>query len=155
KCYGTQRTLSIQIQKLEEELGVKIFDRGRQPIVPTEVGERIIEQARITLNESKKIEEIIQAEKGELSGELRLGVMPTIAPYQMPDVITNFLTQYARVSFRMWEHRTAGLSQGWRKGVLGCALLSTAVSDSVINEMPLFYESVVGSVSDERFLSKK
>lgn len=155
KCYVTQPTLSIQIQKLEEELGVKIFDRGRQPIVPTEVGERIIEQARITLNESKKIEEIIQAEKGELSGELRLGVIPTIAPYLMPDVITNFLKQYPHVSLQIWEHTTERLIQDLKKGVLDCALLSTPVGDSVINEIPLFYENFVAYVSHDSSLYKK
>src|SRR5690606_20548453 len=111
RCYVTQPTLSIQIQKVVDEPEDKILDRGRQPIVLTELAALIIEQARITLNESKKVEEIIQAEKGELSGELRLGVIPTIAPYLMPDVITNFLKQYPHVSLQIWEHTTERLIQ--------------------------------------------
>src|SRR5690606_39949350 len=74
KCLVTQPTLSMQIQKLEESLGVKIFDRSRQPVVPTEVGLKIIEQARTVLIESQKIYEILQVKKGELEGELRVGV---------------------------------------------------------------------------------
>lgn len=155
KCYVTQPTLSIQIQKLEEGLGVKIFDRSRQPIVATEVGERIIEQARVILTESEKIAEIIQTEKGELSGELRLGVIPTIAPYLMPDVITTFLQHYPNVTLQIWEHTTERLIEDLKRGVLDCALLSTPVSDPVINEIPLFYESFVAYVSGESKLYKK
>src|SRR5699024_6485822 len=87
KCFVTQPTLSMQIQKLEDHLGVKIFDRSRQPVVPTELGEQIIAQARIVLNESSHLKELIKTFNNELSGELRVGVIPTVAPYLLPQII--------------------------------------------------------------------
>src|SRR6185369_953746 len=81
KCFVTQPTLSMQVQKLEEELGVKIFDRSKQPVVPTEVGVEIIEQARRILSEKNVINELVQTKKGILTGELRIGIIPTLAPY--------------------------------------------------------------------------
>src|SRR5690606_11907295 len=113
KCFVTQPTLSMQIQKLEESLGVKIFDRSRQPVVPTEIGEKIIEQARTVLTESKKIAELLQAERGELTGDLRIGVIPTVAPYLLPNVISNFLKKYTKRS----EERRVGKESKWRRGV--------------------------------------
>src|SRR5690606_42063058 len=96
KCFVTQPTLSMQIQKLEESLGVKIFDRSRQPVEPTEVGLKIIEQARTVLIESQKIKEILQEKKGELEEELREGVIQTITHNMNPDVITTFLKKYTK-----------------------------------------------------------
>src|ERR1043165_8862589 len=75
-CFITQATLSMMIKKLEEELGVKIFDRSKVPVMPTDIGKSIIEQARIILKESKKIEEIVSHQKGTLKGHLRLGIIP-------------------------------------------------------------------------------
>ncbi len=77
KCFITQPTLSMQIQKLEDELGVKIFDRSKQPVIPTEIGKVIIQQARTILHETQKIKELIEAEKDETAGELRIGIIPT------------------------------------------------------------------------------
>jgi len=84
KCFVTQPTLSMQIKKMEDELGVNIFDRGRQPIIPTDVGIDIIEQARNILREAKGIEAIVANHKKEISGELRIGVIPSLAPYLLP-----------------------------------------------------------------------
>lgn len=155
KCFVTQPTLSIQIQKLEEALGVKIFDRSRQPIVATEIGGRIIRQARVILMESMQISEIIQAEKGEISGELRLGVIPTIAPYLMPAVISAFLERYPQVTLRIWEHTTERIIEELKKGFLDCGLLSTPVGDPAIRETPLFYENFVAYVSENSTLYRK
>src|SRR5580704_18999211 len=80
-CYVTQPTLSMQVHKLEKELGLKIFDRSKQPVIPTEAGRAVIDQARKILAEKQQISEIIQAKKGILTGELRIGIIPTLAPY--------------------------------------------------------------------------
>ena len=80
RCFITQPTLSMQVQKLEDELDIKIFDRSRQPVVPTEIGLEILEQARLVLKESAKLVELISDRKGELKGDLRIGVIPTVAP---------------------------------------------------------------------------
>src|SRR5215213_1798947 len=84
KCFVTQPTLSMQIQKLEEELGVKIFDRTRQPVIPTEIGIAIIAQARITLREANRIGQLISDQKDIMTGEIRIGIIPTLAPYLLP-----------------------------------------------------------------------
>src|ERR1051325_348278 len=88
KCFVTQPTLSMQVQKLEDTLGVKIFDRTKQPVSPTEIGMEIIEQARILLAESEKIREIITDRQKELSGELKVGIIPTVSPYILPKIIS-------------------------------------------------------------------
>lgn len=155
KCYVTQPTLSMQIQKLEESLGVKIFDRSRQPIVPTEIGMKIIEQARVVLMESKKIQEILLEKKGELEGELRIGVIPTVAPYLLPDVITAFLNKYSKVKLQIWEYTTERIVQELKQGILDCGILSTPLGDNNIMETPLFYEPFVAYVSDQSALYQK
>jgi LysR family hydrogen peroxide-inducible transcriptional activator len=155
KCFVTQPTLSMQIQKLEESLGVKIFDRSRQPVVPTEVGLKIIEQARIVLMESKKINEILQEKKGELEGELRVGVIPTVAPYLLPDVITAFLKKYPKVKLQIWEYTTERIVQELKQGILDCGILSTPLTDNNIVETPIFYETFVAYVSEKSNLFQK
>ena len=76
KCFVTQPTLSMQIKKLEDELGVIIFDRSRQPVVPTDLGAKLIEQARMTLSATQRIKEIIQEEQQEVEGTLKIGIIP-------------------------------------------------------------------------------
>lgn len=149
KCHVTQPTLSMQVQKLEESLGVKIFDRSRQPVVPTEVGAKIIKQARVILMESQKINEILQEKKGEISGELRVGVIPTIAPYLLPDVITRFLKKYPKIELQIWEYTTERLVEELKRGALDCGILSTPLMDSAIQESVLFYETFVAYLSEQ------
>ena len=80
-CRVTQPTLSAMIQKLEDELGVKLFDRTVQPVCPTPIGQKVIDQARVILAQAAQVKEIISEDKQSLSGVFRLGVLPTIAPY--------------------------------------------------------------------------
>lgn len=155
KCFVTQPTLSMQIQKLEDSLGVKIFDRSRQPVVLTEVGAKIVEQARVILMESKKINELLQVAKGELVGDLKVGVIPTVAPYLLPNVITAFLTKYPKLKLQIWEYTTERIIQELKSGTLDCGILSTPLQDSNIVETPLFYETFVAYVSVNSSLFKK
>ena len=148
KCFVTQPTLSMQIQKLEDSLGVKIFDRSRQPVVPTEIGTKVILQARIVLMESRKIAEILQDTKGELQGVLKIGVFPTVAPYLLPNVITSFLTKYPKLQLQIWEYTTARIIQELKSGTLDCGILSTPLQENSIVETPLFYETFVAYVSE-------
>lgn len=155
RCYVTQPTLSMQIQKLEESLGAKIFDRSRQPVVPTEVGEKIIRQARVVLNESKKIPELLQEEMEVVSGELKLGVIPTVAPYLLPDVLTNILRRYPQLKLEIWEHTTERIIQDLKTGRLDCGVVSTPLQENGIEEMPLYYETFVAYVSEKGPLFEK
>ncbi|MBP3942869.1 LysR family transcriptional regulator [Sphingobacteriaceae bacterium WQ 2009] len=155
KCFVTQPTLSMQIQKLEESLGAKIFDRSRQPVVPTLIGEKIIQQARIVLTESKKIPEIVQDKKGELEGDLKIGVIPTIAPYLLPDVLTTFMEKYPKLQLQIWEYTTERIVHELKVGILDCGILSTPLQDPSIMETPLFYENFVAYVSEKSPLFSK
>ena len=90
-CYVTQPTLSMQIQKMEEEMGLKIFDRSRQPVIPTPLGELVLEHARRVMREVKLLEDVIKEKQGLIHGELRLGIIPTLAPYLLPIFLPSFL----------------------------------------------------------------
>lgn len=155
KCFVTQPTLSMQIQKLEDFLGVKIFDRSRQPVILTDVGEKIVEQARIVLMESKKINEIIQDVKGELVGEFKVGIIPTVAPYLLPKVITSFTGKYPKLKLQIWEYTTERILAELKTGSLDCGILSTPIQENGILETPLFYETFVAYVSDKSNLFQK
>ena len=86
----------MQVQKLEDTLGVKLFDRSKQPVTPTEIGIEIIAQARILLAESEKIKEIITDRQKELSGELKVGIIPTVSPYILPKILMALLKNIRR-----------------------------------------------------------
>lgn len=154
-CFVTQPTLSMQIQKLEESLGVRIFDRRKHPVSATKVGRRILEQARIVLKESKMISDIVQEEQGDVSGELRVGVIPTVAPYLLPNVITNFLSKFGQMRLQIWEHTTERIVQDLKDGLLDCGILSTPLHDSALVEHSVYYETFVAYVSNQSPLFSK
>jgi len=155
KCFVTQPTLSMQVQKLEDMLGVKIFDRTHQPIVATEVGIEIIAQARVMLAESYKIKEIVTDRQKELSGELKIGIIPTIAPYLLPKIIARFVEKYPQVKLVVWEQNTEHLIQQLKLGMIDCGILSTPLHESNLTEIPVFYENFVAYVSKSSKLHKK
>ncbi|WP_134089568.1 hydrogen peroxide-inducible genes activator [Olivibacter sp. XZL3] len=155
KCFVTQPTLSMQIQKLEDSLGVRIFDRTRQPVVPTEIGEEIIRQARVAVLESQKIREIVAYKKGEVEGELKIGVIPTIAPYLLPKVLGTFMEKYPKLHLHVWEYTTEKIVRELKTGVLDCGILSTPIHEPNLQEHPLFYETFVAYISKGSVLTKK
>ncbi len=155
KSYITQPTLSMQIQKLEAYLGVKIFDRSKQPIVPTKIGKQIIQQARIILAESKKIQEIISNIKGDVEGELRIGVIPTVAPYLLPNVLGNMMAKYPKLHLQIWEFTTDKIISQIKNGVLDCGILATPIQDETLLTHPLYYESFVAYLNKESALESK
>ncbi|MBU0696863.1 MAG: LysR family transcriptional regulator [Bacteroidetes bacterium] len=155
KCFVTQPTLSMQIQKLEEHIGVKLFDRSRQPVIPTEIGVEIIEQARKILQESYKIKEIIEERKGELAGELKIGVIPTIAPYLLPRVIGGFIEKYPKVKLTISELTTESIIHQIKVGLLDCGILATPLDETLIIERPVFYENFVSYLSKSSPVFKK
>lgn len=155
KCYVTQPTLSMQVQKLEDTLGVKLFDRSKQPVTPTEIGIEIIAQARILLAESEKIKEIITDRKKELSGELKVGIIPTVAPYILPKILHGFIEKYPQVKLIVWEQTTEQIIQQLKLGLIDCGILSTPLHESTLTEIPVFYENFVAYASKNSKLSKK
>ncbi len=154
-CFVTQPTLSMQLQKLEEELGVQLFDRSRVPVRPTEIGKEIIAQARIVVSESKKIKELVQNQKQELSGELRIGVIPTLAPYLMPLFITGFLERHPNVKVIVQELLTDEIVEKLNHELLDVGLLVTPLEYKTIKELPLFYEAFMVYVNPRHPLAKQ
>ena len=155
KCFVTQPTLSMQVQKLEDTLGVKLFDRSKQPVTPTDIGVDIIAQARILLGESEKIKEIITDRQKELSGELRVGIIPTISPYILPKILRGFVEKYPQVKLIVWEQTTESIIQQLKLGTLDCGILSTPLHEANLTEIPVFYENFVAYSSKNSNLSKK
>ena len=155
KCFVTQPTLSMQIQKLEEMLNVKLFDRSKQPVVPTEIGSQIIEQARIILQESHKIKEIIDSQQQEIVGEIRIGIIPTVAPYLLPQVIAAMMDKYPDLNLKIWEYTTEDIIHHLKTGILDCGILATPLGDPAMSEMPLYYENFVTYISKNSRLFKK
>lgn len=155
KCFVTQPTLSMQVQKLEEMLNVKIFDRSKQPVVPTEIGAQLISQARVILQESHKIKEIINSQQQDIVGELRIGIIPTVAPYLLPQVISTMMEKYPDLKLLIWEYTTEDIIHHLKTGVLDCGIMATPFGDPATEELPLYYESFVTYISKNSKLFKK
>ena len=147
QCFVTQPTLSMQIQKLENELGILIFDRSKQPVSVTEIGSKVINQARIILQESARIKDIISIESKEITGSFKLGIIPTIAPYLLPMFIEEFVTKYPRLKLIIDEIQTHQIIEKLKKDELDAGILATPLNDTDINEMPLYYEPFAAYVS--------
>lgn len=154
-CFVTQATLSMMIKKLEEELGVKIFDRSKVPVIPTDVGKAIIDQARIVLKEAKQLEQVVQQQKGQLSGDLRMAIIPTLAPFLLPLFLPRFLAQYPQVKLHISEMNTELIIKQLESQQLDAAILATPLKRPTLNEQPLFYEQFVVYASPGSKLMKK
>ncbi|MCB0696634.1 MAG: hydrogen peroxide-inducible genes activator [Chitinophagaceae bacterium] len=144
KCFVTQPTLSMQIQKLEDELGVKLFDRNKHPIAITAMGEAIVDQARIILADCDKIYELIQSQQTTISGAFKLAVIPTIAPYLLPGLLESYNKAYPEVKLLVKEMETDQILMALRNNEIDAGLLSTPLNENGIKEYPLFTEPLVG-----------
>ncbi len=155
KCFVTQPTLSMQILKLEEELGVKIFDRTKQPVIPTEMGMGIIAQARVVLREAGMIREMISEQKDTMTGEIRIGIIPTLAPYVLPPLFKNIREKYPQVNLVIKETITEEIILELKNNRLDCGIVVTPLKDSSIKEDILFYEELYVYVSRKNALHDK
>lgn len=156
KCFVTQPTLSMQIKKLEDELGVIIFDRSRQPVVPTDLGAKLIEQARMTLSATQRIKEIIQEEQQEVEGPLKIGIIPTLAPYLLPVFIGPYIRKYPAVKVEVEELVSEEIIRRLKRDMLDVGLFVTPYHDEKIVERPVFYEEMlVYAHPDSELLKKK
>ena len=149
KCFVTQPTLSMQIQKLEEELGVELFDRTKKPIGLSKAGEKIIVQAEKIVAEVARIKDIIDIEKGIIGGVFTLGIIPTVTPTLLPLFLTHFITQYPHVQLHIQEHHTESLIDLLKEGVLDAAIAATPLEEEILAEKPMYYEPFVGYVAPE------
>ena len=154
-CFITQPTLSMQIQKLEDELGIKLFDRSKQPVIPTEMGEEVLQQARVVMHEVKIMHELIKEKQGVFMGELRIGIIPTLAPYLLPLFLQSFLSKYPHIKLKIKEMTTDIIVENLKTGKIDAGLLVTPLLDNTIKEQPLFYEELVAYVSKSSAAYKK
>lgn len=138
-CFVTQPTLSMQIQKLEEELGVVIFDRSKKPILLTEAGQRLIDQIQLILFEVRKIEGLLKV-SDEVEGELSLGIIPTLAPYLLPRILPEIEKMYPKMSLQIREMQTHRIIEALENDELDVGLLATPLKLPKIFERPLYYE---------------
>lgn len=153
-CYVTQPTLSMQIKKLEDELGVLIFDRTKKPVAPTDIGVKIIEQARTVTVEHERIKEVIREESEEIRGKFKLGIIPTVAPYLLPLFVESFTKKYNALELIIEELQTDRIVDSLRRDELDAAILATPLFYKDITERPLYYEPFVGYVSESHRLAK-
>jgi LysR family hydrogen peroxide-inducible transcriptional activator len=154
-CNVTQPTLSMQLQKAEEEVGVVLFDRSKNPILPTDEGTQIIEQSRLVLREYKKIFSIIAASKNDVRGEFRLGVIPTLAPYVIPLFAGKFVQQYPDVMLTIEEFKTEEIIELLNRDEIDAGLLVTPIVGESFIERVLFHEPFSVFASANHPLLKK
>lgn len=153
-CHVTQPTLSMQIHKLEEQIGLVLFDRGEQPIRTTKIGEILIKQAKAILREASKFNELVLEDKDETRGELRLGVIPTLAPYLMPLFLKSFMKNNPNLKIIVEELQTSQILKKIDDSELDLALLVTPLDHEGLITSPLFYEPFLAYVSESSPLAK-
>jgi len=155
-CFVTQPTLSMQIQKLEDELNVTIFNRKKKPIQLTAIGEKIIDQAKIIVDESNRISDIVDQQKGYIGGEFKLAIIPTIITTLLPMFLKSFLNKHPKVNLIIEELTTQEIIKKLVEGHIDAAIVATPLENEAIKERVLYYEPFVGFVhEDHRLFSEK
>jgi LysR family hydrogen peroxide-inducible transcriptional activator len=152
-CFVTQPTLSMQIQKLEDELETKIFNRNKKPIQLTEIGEKIIEQAKIIVDESNRITDIVDQQKGFIGGDFKLGIIPTVMPTLLPIFLKSFIKKYPKVNLKIEELTTEEIVKKLSDGHIDVAIAATPLENESIKERVLYYEPFIGFVPTDHRLN--
>lgn len=152
----TQPTLSAMIQKLEQELGVKLFERSSQQVVPTAIGRLVVEQAWRVISRARKIKDIVEEERNALSGVFRIGILPTIAPYLLPRFFTRLMEEYPDIDFRVSEMKTADCKKALARGEIDVAIIVSLGEIEGMEQDSLYFEQFIAYVSesDSLFQSK-
>lgn len=148
-CHVTQPTLSMQVRRLEEELGIELFDRSKHPIEPTDLGAQVIDQARMVLDETERIRELVDASRDTLQGTLRIGMLSTLAPYLLPLFLQPFHQRYPQIHLTIEELQTDHILENLRRGELDAGLVATPEPARHLTERALFREPFVGYISEQ------
>ncbi|MDD4107121.1 MAG: LysR substrate-binding domain-containing protein, partial [Prolixibacteraceae bacterium] len=154
-CFITQPTLSMQIKKLEGDLEIIIFDRSMQPLIPTDIGRKLIDQARIILKETEELNNIVKDHKNQVSGILRIGIIPTLAPYLLPLFIGNYKKKYPNIFIKVIEQTTDKIIDLLHKDLIDAGILVTPLKEDKILEKPVFYEEMLIYINSENKLHRK
>jgi LysR family transcriptional regulator, hydrogen peroxide-inducible genes activator len=143
RCHITQSTLSTMILKLEEELGILIFDRKKKPLEITPEGSQLIAQLQIITKEINNLTEIVKEIKGEIKGEISISVIPTIAPYLIPQFITHFAQKFPQLKIQVKEEQTAEIIKNLKQRTLDIGIVSIPINDKELIEHHLYNEPFV------------
>lgn len=155
-CFVSQPNLTMQIKKLEEEIGVRIFDRDKKPLEPTEIGKEVLMRARQILRESRRLIEFVNQEKESMEGEFKIGIIPTLAPYLLPLFLPSFMRENPKVHLKIQELQTAQIITQLEHGIIDIGFLVTPLHKNSIREIPLFYEPFLLYLPDNhRFIKEK
>ena len=154
-CFVSQPTLSVAVKKLEDELDVKIFERGANEISVTPLGEQIVRQAQQVLEQASAIKEIAKSGKDPVSGPLRLGIIYTIGPYLLPDLVRQAIERVPQMPLMLQENFTAKLLEMLRNGELDCAIMAEPFPDTGLAVAPLYDEPFVAAVPARHPLTKR
>lgn len=155
KSFVTQPTLSMQIHKLEDELNATLFDRTKSPVVPTEMGKKVVEQAKVILRDAKQITDLAQFENEEFKGEFRVGVIPTVAPYLVPRFLRSFIDEYPLVESVFEEALTDQVIKKLANDELDAAIIATPIDKPHIYTEELYVEPFVAYLSKSHPLVDK
>lgn len=155
ECGVTQPTLSAMIQKLEDELDVKLFDRSKQPLVTTPIGAEVVAQAKLVLKSADQLREIISNKRESLEGKLNLAVIPTIAPYLLPKFIIEFRKNYPNVELTIEEMKTSDIVSNLNLSKIDIGILATPLNKPSLLEVPLYYEKFLAYISPKEELYKQ
>ncbi|MDC7993844.1 hydrogen peroxide-inducible genes activator [Altibacter sp. HG106] len=155
KTFVTQPTLSMQIQKLEDELDIQIFDRSKKPIELTSIGAKIVNQARLIVNEAERMQDVVDQEKGFIGGEFKLGIIPTVMPTLLPMFLKNFANKYPKVQLKIEELTTDEIIAKLVEGHLDAAIAATPLYQEKIKKRVLYYEPFVGYIPPSHRLAKR
>ena len=155
KSFVTQPTLSMQVQKLEDELDVLIFDRGKKPIAITEIGKKIVAQAKNIVAEADRMKDIVDQDKGFVGGDFILGIIPTVMPTLLPMFLPTFVKKFPKVNLIIKEQPTDTLIRNLEDNHLDAAIAATPLKVDFLVERPLYYEPFVGYVPPSHRLAKE
>jgi LysR family hydrogen peroxide-inducible transcriptional activator len=143
KCFITQSTLSTMIGRFEDEIGMKLFDRASKPIAVTQEGEEIIPQLQIILKELENLNEQVKSLRGEVGGELHIGIIPTVAPYLLPTFLHSFTKKYPQIHFVVQELTTDSIVAKLRRRELDIGIAALPLQEPTLKEFPLYNEEFV------------
>lgn len=153
KCFVTQPTLSMQVQKLEEELGVVIFNRSTKPLQVTDIGKKVLFQAKKIVEESSRMNDVVSEEKGIIGGTLKVGIIPTVSSTLLPLFLNIFLKKHKNVELKIEEFNTETINQKLEDNTIDCAIAATPLNNNRIIERPLYYEPFIAYVPEHHFLA--
>ena len=155
KCFVTQPSLSMQVKNLEEELGVIVLDRSKKPVVPTDAGLAVIRQAKEAVQAFAMVREVVSDLQNEISGTLRLGVIPTIAPYLLHRFIPDFVRKCPKVELQIREMMTGDIIRALDRDMLDAAIMAGGTSPEGIREEELFNDRFFAYVSTDHPLCQR